>query len=307
MNKDMKKPGKEFRIGLMVVATVVVAYFAINYLRDKDVFNREHEYVVTYDDVNGLKTSAGVYVRGFKAGTVERVEYSPESGDFHVFCSVDKRFGIPSDSRFEIYSSDLMGGKSVRVLEGASGSMAVSGDTMRGVLAPDMMGSLMEKLPGILDNAGSVLDSVSLAVGSLRGILDANSADLRSILASLASVSSEIDRIASDAGDVVPDLKIFSEKMKELSEVLAGRKGDIGSFISDLSEVSSQLKDAGIGEITSSLSRILSSLEQGEGSAGLLLKNDSLYLRVDSLVSDVDSLVRAIKDNPKKYIRVSIF
>ena len=95
--------------------------------------------------------------------------------------------------------------------------------------------------------------------------------------------------------------------MKELSEVLAGGKGDIGSIISDLSEVSSQLKDAGIGEITSSLSRILSSLEQGEGSAGLLLKNDSLYLRVDSLVSDVDSLVRAIKDNPKKYIRVSIF
>ena len=68
----MKKPGKEFRIGLMVVATVVAAYFAINYLRDKDVFNREHEYVVTYDDVNGLKTSAGVYVRGFKAGNVDR-------------------------------------------------------------------------------------------------------------------------------------------------------------------------------------------------------------------------------------------
>lgn len=303
----MKKPTKELKIGLMVVLTIVVAYFAINYLRDKDIFNKENEYRIVYDEVDGLKTSASIYIRGYRAGTVERVEFSPETEDFYVICSVDKRFRIPEDSRFEIYSSDLMGGKSIRVLEGISENYAVSGSVLEGGVAADMMGALMEKLPGVLDNVNSTLDTLSAAINSVHRMLDDNAGDVRAIVASLVSAAAGIDGMVEEAGELIPDLRIFVDNMKSLSASLESGKEDISGIISDLSEVSSQLKDAGLGQIASSLSSILSSLENGEGSVGKLLYDDSLYARVDSLVADVDSLVNAIKENPKKYIRISVF
>lgn len=303
----MKKPAKELKIGLLVVLTVALAYFAINYLRGKDVFDHDREYTVRYADVSGLKTSAAVYIKGFRAGTVDLVEYSPETGDFYAVCSIDKRFMIPKDSRFEIYSSDIMGGKALRVIQGVSSEEAGPDDILEGIVAADMMGALMEKLPSVLDNLDSALDSLSAAVGSVRGVVDGNSEDIRSLVASLASVAARLDGIAAGAGEVVPDLKVFAEKMRGISESLADGKEDIGSIISDLSAVSSQLKDAGLGDMAASLSEILSAINSAEGNAGLLLKDGSLYRRVDSLVADVDSLVRAIKDNPKKYIRISVF
>lgn len=254
----MKRITKEWRIGAMVVFTIVAAYFVINFLRGKDVFNKENDYIIYYENVAGLKASSAVSVSGFKAGTVKSVEYCPGQRNFKVVCSVSKDFVFPEDSRFEIYSSDIMGGKAMRVIVGGSQDMAISGAVMQGCLAGDMMASLMEKLPGILDSVGSALDSVSAAAGSLRGIVDGNEGKVRDILA-------------------------------------------------DLSEVSSQLGDAALGDMAASLSEILSSLAAGEGSMGKLLNDDSLYIKINSLVGDADSLITAIKSDPKKYVRISVF
>ena len=303
----MKRITKEWRIGAMVVFTIVAAYFVINFLRGKDVFNKENDYIIYYENVAGLKASSAVSVSGFKAGTVKSVEYCPRQRNFKVVCSVSKDFVFPEDSRFEIYSSDIMGGKAMRVIVGGSQDMAISGAVMQGCLAGDMMASLMEKLPGILDSVGSALDSVSAAAGSLRGIVDGNEGKVRDILADLSDAVSNIESLTAGAGELVPDLKIFVDNMKAVSDALSSGKDDIGSIISDLSEVSSRLGDAALGDMAASLSEILSSLAAGEGSMGKLLNDDSLYIKINSLVGDADSLITAIKSDPKKYVRISVF
>jgi hypothetical protein len=40
---------------------------------------------------------------------------------------------------------------------------------------------------------------------------------------------------------------------------------------------------------------------------GKLLSTDSLHNSVNDLVKDIDELVERITENPKKYIRVSVF
>ena len=44
-----------------------------------------------------------------------------------------------------------------------------------------------------------------------------------------------------------------------------------------------------------------------DGTVGQLINNDSMYNSVDSLLSDIDELVRKIQENPKKYIKISVF
>ena len=56
-----------------------------------------------------------------------------------------------------------------------------------------------------------------------------------------------------------------------------------------------------------SFKELLTKVNDPEGTIGKLLVDDSVYNSVDELLGDVDVLVRKIQENPKKYIRISIF
>ena len=57
------------------------------------------------------------------------------------------------------------------------------------------------------------------------------------------------------------------------------------------------------------LSNISDRLEGGEGSAGRLFKDPSLYNNTDQMLIETRNLVKAIRENPKKYstIRFRVF
>ena len=105
------KISKEFKIGLFVVTVLTASFFLINYLRGKDIFNKEIEISSRYDEVEGLVPSAPVYIKGYKAGKVTEVIYDTQTDDFVVTCSVLKDFRIPEDSKMTIHGVDIMGGR----------------------------------------------------------------------------------------------------------------------------------------------------------------------------------------------------
>ena len=86
------KYSKEFKIGVFVVVVLTASFFVINYLRGKDIFNKEIEIVSEYPNLEGLVESAPVFIKGFKAGKVSEVAYDSETELFKVTCSVKKEF-----------------------------------------------------------------------------------------------------------------------------------------------------------------------------------------------------------------------
>jgi phospholipid/cholesterol/gamma-HCH transport system substrate-binding protein len=61
--------------------------------------------------------------------------------------------------------------------------------------------------------------------------------------------------------------------------------------------------DKSLGQI----STILGKIDQGDGSLGLLLNNDSLYKNLNQSANDLDLLLKDLKENPKRYVRFSVF
>ena len=53
--------------------------------------------------------------------------------------------------------------------------------------------------------------------------------------------------------------------------------------------------------------KILEKINQGEGTLGMLVNNDSLYQNLSSLSQELDLLLKDLQENPKKYINVSVF
>jgi phospholipid/cholesterol/gamma-HCH transport system substrate-binding protein len=54
-------------------------------------------------------------------------------------------------------------------------------------------------------------------------------------------------------------------------------------------------------------SELMEGLNQGKGTAGQVLTNDSLYFNLNSSIKSLDLLLQDLKANPKRYVRFSVF
>ena len=52
---------------------------------------------------------------------------------------------------------------------------------------------------------------------------------------------------------------------------------------------------------------LLNNINDPDGTVGKLLVDGSVYNSLDALLIDIDSLVKKIQENPKKYMKLSVF
>lgn len=302
------KISKELKIGFFVVVIAVTAFFLINFLRGKDIFNREMYVMSAFGKVEGLLPSAPVYIDGYKAGSVTDITYEPDSGLFYVCCSVQKQFRIPEDSRMTIYGVDIMGGKGVRIDRGVSSVMIEDGDFIEPCLEPDLLTALSASAVPLLKGLSATVDSLNVTVSRVNNILsDENSASVRRTLAHLENTVADVERISTAVGGRSEELSGLIASLSSFSCKLDSLAFKAGNVLDGTSDFVQELESADISGMAASFRDLLESIKNPDGSIGKLLDDGSVYESVDSLLKDIDSLVKKIEKNPKKYIRISIF
>ena len=302
------KYSKELKIGIFVIAILVISFFVINYLRGKDIFNREVEYISMYDDLEGLFVSAPVYVKGKKAGKVSDISYDRDKDSFEVTCSISKEFRIPSDSRMTIYSVDIMGGKGIRIDLGTSGELAGDGDFLAPDSAPDLISGLVDNLGPLLGKVNNTIDSLSLTVSSVNKLLsDGNIASINRTLSHLERTMLNLRKVSGVIDGRSAELEEFIMNLARLSESFNGIAQKVDTAMTGVSSVVTKIDSADIEGVVTSFKSLLEKMNDPDGTVGKLLVDGSVYDSVDSLLKDVDSLVNKIQDNPKKYIKFTIF
>lgn len=302
------KMSKELKIGSFAVMVFVLSFFVINFLRGEDIFNREIELTASYDNVEGLVPSAPVYIKGYKAGKVVEVEYDKEQQIFDVVCSIKKEFMIPVDSRMTIYSVDIMGGKGVKIDLGSSAEYVEDGDRLEPAFEAGLMDGLSAGIGPLIDKVGNTLDSLCVTVAGINSILDdANKSRISSTLKHLDATMADVRAIASEVNGKSDELNLFIDNLAALSEKLAPVMEQVDSTMTSVTSVVNKIDRSDIEGVIESFNSLLKKIDDPEGTVGKLLVDGSVYNSLDSLLSDIDSLVRKIEENPKKYIRISVF
>ena len=299
---------KELKIGIFVATVLVASFFLINYLRGEDIFNKEIELISRYDNVEGLVASAPVYIKGFKAGKVTGVLYDSETEDFKVICSIQKEFRIPSDSKMTIYSVDIMGGKGIRIDLGQSSESASDGDFLAPAFSAGLIDGLEDNLEPLLVKVGNTLDSLSVTVGNVNRLLSVeNQEAVSSVLAHLEHTMSDVRSVASAFNGKSAELETFVADLAVLSDRLNGLVQKTDGVMTGVSSVIDSIDESDIEEVVASFKTLLENMNDPDGTIGKLFVDNSMYDSVDELLNDIDSLIKKIEDNPKKYIRISIF
>ena len=299
---------KELKIGIFVISVLVVSFFVLNYLRGEDIFTREYEIVSRYDNVEGLVASAPVFIKGYKAGKVTEVSYDSVEGDFVVTCSVSNDFEVPDDSRMVIYSIDIMGGKGVKIDMGTSSTLVSDGDTLAPLFEAGLMDSLGGSIGPLLAKVTNTLDSLSVTVSGINALLadvekvglSATLAHLESTMANLRSLSAAVKGKSGAITSLVDNLNDFSSKLGGIAE-------KVDTTMNGVNDLVVRVNDSDIEGVVKSFKDLLDGINDPEGSIGKLLNNGSVYDSVDSLLKDVNLLVDKIQENPRKYLKISVF
>lgn len=299
---------KELKIGILALAVLAATFLVINFLRGKDLLNREYELVSFFDDVQGLMPSSAVYIKGYKAGTVSEVSYDKEKSGFDVVCVVSRDFAVPADSRMTIYSADLMGGKAIRIDPGQSANMAGDGDYLTPAVSPDMLSSIAAGIEPLISKGSDVLTNLDNALTNLNLTLsEENRAALGNIMKNLDKAVAKIESIAGTIEGRTSDLDAFISDLATLSSSLDSIVAKADSTVSDINDISSQVAAADLAGVVTSLNSLLDKMQSSDGTVGKLINDDTVYKSVDSLVTNISRLVGKIEENPKKYLRISVF
>lgn len=302
------KYSKEFKIGVFVVVVLTASFFVINYLRGKDIFNKEIEIVSQYENVEGLVESAPVFIKGFKAGKVIEVAYDPEDELFKVTCSVKKEFRIPSDSKMTIYAVDIMGGKGVKIDLGTSDLAVEDGGMLLPSFEAGLLDGLATEVEPLMVKVGNTLDSLSVTVAGINAMLsEANRASLARTLAHLERTMESVNGIACTVDGKSEEISAFIGNLEILSEKLGSMVEKVDTLVGGASDVMATLNESDIEGVVASFKTLLENINDPEGTIGKLLVDGSVYDSVDELLSDVDTLVKKIQENPKKYLKISVF
>ncbi len=311
---------KEFRLGLLILGTILIAVFGINFLKGNYLFDNSRVFYGLYDKVQGLTASNPVMYSGLKVGQIRKTELSTEfPGKIVVTFVIDNDdFVFPKDSRSRIESS-LMGNVSIVIEPGISTTMAEDGDTLTAVVTKGLTETVYSELEPIKVKANQLISSVDSLLDLTRSILDEDArphltqgfASMSSGLKALEQSAYKLDNLLASEKQNLSD--IFGN-LKIITDAFANNTNSLNNVIDNFSQISDSLAKVNFAEVVENAGKavndvagIMNKINMGDGSMSLLLNNDSLHNSLVASSNELTLLLEDMKTHPNRYIHFSVF
>ena len=300
----MKDKTKSILIAISFIVALVLFVWGFNFLKGKSLLKNQFNFYALYDNSKGLQPGDIVTINGMQVGTVSSLDFHPrQDGSIIVEFITGNKLNIPQNTIANLASS-LTGSVSIELILGDSDVMAQSGDTLMSAYDNGTMGLITETIIPLKNNLETLLISLNDLTSNLNDLLNSElKTNINNGVSSFANSMNNIETISSDLQQLVD-----SEDGK-LTLVV----NNLENITEDFSVVSDSLKKIDYNHLVITLEKsltefntLLESINNGEGSAGLLVKEDSLYNNVNETVATLQELLEEIKANPKK-IKLSVF
>lgn len=288
---------KEAKIGLVSIVSLALLYVGINYLKGINLFKPVNHYYVSCSNVKEVTISSPVFVEGFKVGLVRAISYDYTTTDkIIVEISLEEKMRINKGSYISVEKSLLSGGELHLHLNKYVDDYLKSGDEIEGRNGDDMMASLQTKvLPGV-EQLIPKLDSI------LYGL---------QVVVNHPALTNSLNQIESTTRNLNQSTNYLNSILRNDIPVIVG---NLKTISSDFTEVSKELKGldlAGtLGLVDSTIENLKMTTERlnsTDNSMGLLLNDKSLYLNLNEATSNASKLMLDLRENPKRYVRLSLF
>jgi phospholipid/cholesterol/gamma-HCH transport system substrate-binding protein len=314
------KFSREFKIGFLFILAIAVLVWGFSFLKNKNILYKERIVIAVYNHVNGLNPSNPVYISGVKVGQVGKVFFDPSmNGDIIVQLVLTEKFPIPSNSIARIFSEDLMGSKAVEILLGTGPGYIQSGDTLATNIETSLKDAVNQQILPLKLKAEDLLSSIDTMVVAIQGIFNKEAlADLNASIKSIRQTFSNLESTTQNLDTLVitqsSRLSSILYNVDMITRNLNNNSQEINRVLDNFASLSDSLASSNISGVIrnldktiSDISILITGIEKGEGTLGLLIKDDKLYNDLEKSAQDLNLLLEDIRLNPKRYVRVSVF
>jgi phospholipid/cholesterol/gamma-HCH transport system substrate-binding protein len=168
--------------------------------------------------------------------------------------------------------------------------------------------TLYNRLSSTVADLQGMVEEISQGKGSLGALINRNEA-YDKFLATLDKLNAVIDDVQAGkgtAGKLLKDPSLYNNandtmaNIKKVTEDLNAGKGTLGRLAKN-EELANKLDNT-----ISKLSALTTELEAGQGTAGKLFKDETLYNNANQMLSEARELVKAVREDPKKYLSIKL-
>ncbi len=321
----------EVKVGILGILTLALLIFGYKYLKGSNLLDRSKTFYIKYPDVGQMDPSSPVLTRGYKVGTVTKLELDPDNPKLIlVTIEVKNEINIPKSVKAVLVSQGLIGGKAIVLqfeeyctedclpnksvivnaeIAGTLSSMfskdelkdytQTFGEELNHILDTSNQNQNVQ-ISGTVKNVHTILDNLAKSTISLNQLLNASTKHLEKTLSNLDVLTSSLAQNANSVSKTLQNIEQISANIN---------KSDPGKLIKTTDETMHELNKT-IQESKSSMARlnnILTEVQSGNGSLTKLIKDPALYQNLNSTSHNLNLLLQDLRLNPKRYIHVSVF
>lgn len=299
----IRQPRREVSVGLFVVIGVLAVLVALFALTDPGTFRGRYHVFTVVQDAGGIRKGDPVQMKGVNIGRIR--DFQIRRDGVRVSMELESEYVVPEDSRISIVSGGLLQSMVAEVIPGDSPTRVRDGAVLPSV-ASTTLTQTAEELSETATELGADADTVLLRAQELlsRQNIDAvgaSTAQLQELLVALTGLASEQRQ----------QLNALTSSLTRSAQGIEGAVGqpELARALARTDSMSLRLDaaTASLQQASTSIASLVGRIESGQGTLGKLMQDDQLYTNLNNAVNGLNQLTTDIRQNPRRYINVSVF
>lgn len=331
---------RELLVGTVILGSLVVGVGGTLWLQGTNFGRPSIEVHVLVDNVAQLGQGNAVKYLGVQVGRVGGIEVLPGGAVARVVLLLSQEVEMPVDAAVVLGPESMFGDWQAEIVSRASlprypfyrvpeeyqdGPVRVLG----GYALPELS-KLTASMDQISANLANLTDHLEIAFNetTARNLADAIenfgvvSQDLRTLVEQQSVIAGNLTASADSALEEIEEASRVARRSFERVEALLN-DAQVDSIVSNVRDASVSFQ-AIAGELQGSsnniarmlqtadsafarIDRVTRSVEAGEGSLGRLITDTTLAVRTEDVLARIEVLLADLRENPARYIRLSIF
>ncbi|HJW73482.1 MAG TPA: MlaD family protein [Geothrix sp.] len=290
----------ETKVGLFFSAAIVVMGILI--LRTEKLEfggkRNQSEQFTYFDQVAGLSLQSAVRIAGVKVGDVRTITL--ENGKARVVVGLANDVPLYADANVSLGSIGILGEKFIDLDPGHSAKGPFPANQPLPSKAGVSLDSLMETMSDIGKNVKGITQALNESIGGEQGRqkLDEIVDNIRTLTAEFRSMAQEnhgainhtmanVENITAELRDQLPKLaKQFETVGKNLNAILEENRPELKGLMGDVRKMASSFQST-----ADNLKVLTTRLNNGEGTIGKLLNDETTIKKINEAVDNVNGLL----------------
>ena len=290
----------EIIVGGTILIAAIILIAGVLWLKGAMVTGKMVEYTVLFPNIGTLQLGDPVMVNGVKKGNVGNMYlYGPKVA---VDIKLDNDVPLTDSSRITVQNIGLMGERMVGVQLSGKGALYKPNGKGKSKITY-INGYFDTGIAEAMGMVGTVLGDVRVLVRNVSLIVDSTVGDtvffrkFRRIVSRLDTVTSMAENLIGNNRPAINRSIANIETMtSDVNALLDTNKPHINTILANGAELSS--RGATVAGKIDSLSRniqtMINRINNGEGSIGLLLKDEQFYHDLKKSIGDLDTLLSEV-------------